>query len=174
MGKERDPRDVDVHEIVEVIERYLKLIKETQGVNSPPDLEAKAIATVAKLVGPERESESRWSSRHIVVDEAYCTKLADSLAISTQEARDFFIGEPVRRAEKVAAWALDACDRTFSGLDNNYEDDPEGDGPMVHGRRGAMVADILRDWSVMNNTGACRLRQYRRQATPSEAIAQYS
>ena|SRR5215217_7371889 len=142
MGKERDPRDVDVHEIVDVLERYYRLIKD-QNLEAPPDLEAKMANMIRKLVGPERESESRWSTRHIVVDEAYCEKLADSLAVSVDECHDWFIGEPIKRVEKVATWALETADKNLAGLDASYQSVGL---PHVHGQRGAW-------WQICSRIG---------------------
>ena len=160
MGKSdlRNPRDVDVYEIVEVIEEMLPMVRERE--------RRRAVALVEKLVGPERESEARWSSRHIVADHEYCHELAGSLAISYQEARDFFIGEPIKRVEAVAAWALESADKNFAGLDKNYKPDPESNGAAVHGARGRAVADMLKDWAIQNQTGVYRVRQDTRQATP--------
>lgn len=168
MSRERDPRDVDVHEIVEVLEQLGALSPMAWDTNSPV---YRAHKIIDKLVGPEREAEARWSSRHIVADEFYCQRVAESLAISTEEAIDYFIGEPIRRVDKVAAWALETADRNFAGLDKNYEPDPETPGPRVHGQRGRAVADMLRDWAIQNQTGVYRTRQQHRQATPEEISA---
>jgi len=168
MGKELDPRDIDVHEIVRVIENFCNATEYSEEADYRYLIRS-ARELVQKLVGPERESESRWSSRHVVVDEEYCEKLADSLAISVEEAYDFFIGEPVRGAEKVAAWALEEEAKTFAGLDKEYEPETE---PLVHTPRGKRVADMLQDWAMTRHRGVYRQRQDTRQA--SEATIEES
>jgi hypothetical protein len=169
MTKERNPRDVDVHEIVDVIETLADWVEAEGDWTAGPAREM-ADKIVAKLVGPERASESRLSSRHIVADMRYCAKVADSLAISIEEANAFFIGEPIKRVEAVAAWALDAADKNFIGLDKHWRPDPESPGVMVHGQRGRAVADMLRDWARVNHTGVYRQAQLRPQATPTTSL----
>ncbi len=147
MAKE-DPRAISAYEIVDVIEG---LSKAAGSFPADWDLMDKAEALVNKLVGPERESEARWSTRHIVVDQRYCEVLADSLAISVDQAHDFFIGEPLKRAEPVAAWALEKADEKI--LENG----------AVHGSRSRIVSEILEQWARDNKCGVYRERQ------PSEA-----
>ena len=171
MGKPRDPRDVDVHEIVASIEELIELNNDVQGNPLPgcADAHSRAIWIINKLVGPERASEARWSSRHIVADRAYTDAVAESLAVSPEETHEWFIGEPIKRVEAVAAWALESADKNLAGLGKDYEPDPESSlGPRVHGRRGQMVADMLEDWAITNHTGIYRRAQEARQATPRE------
>jgi hypothetical protein len=164
VAKERNPRDVDVFEIVKVLEDYLDYGQ------APREINQRAEDIISKLVGPERESQARWSSRHIVADRRYCARLANSLAISEEEAVDYFLGEPVKRIEKVAAWALDAADKNFIGLDKNYQPDRESPGVMVHAQRGRAVANMLRDWARVNQTGIYRQHQLYPQATPISSL----
>lgn len=172
MAKKEDPREISVYEIVSLIEEFKEYHWDPEGPEELADWTAHmnaADALIAKLVGPERQSESRWSSKHIRVDEPYCELLADSLGISKDEAYDFFIGESVKYAEIIASWALDQVDFKGQGENKYGEPDHHSNGPRVHLQRGRAVADLLQAWAYNNQRGVYRERQEERQATPREA-----
>lgn len=173
MAKKEDPREISVYEIVDLIEEFKEYHWEPskESTEEWSDYEAHMAAAdklIAKLVGPERQSESRWSSKHIRVDEPYCEQLADSLGISKEEAYDFFIGEPVKYAEVIASWALDQVDFKALGENKYGEPDHHSNGPRVHLQRGRAVADLLQAWAYNNQRGVYRQQQEERQATPVE------
>ena len=138
-------RDVGVYELVEVLEDLLAELKGKEDwLGGRLEASLRAEDLIDKLVGPERETASRWSSRHILVDEAACEDLAADLAISPAQARLYFLGEPVKRAQRVASWCLDEVDQKI--MENG----------AIHGQRGRMVADLLDSWARRNQAGLYR------------------
>lgn len=171
MAKQPDPRELSAYEIVDLIREFMEYHWEPGGPEEEEDYErhmAAAEKVIDKLVGPERQSESRWSTKHILVDRQYCEQLADSLAISADEAYECFIGEPVKYAEVIAAWALDQVDFKAMGENKYGEPDHTSNGPRVHLQRGRAVADLLQAWAYSNQRGVYRQRQEDRQGTPVE------
>lgn len=136
-------RKVEIGEVVEVIEDLM------EHVDPAEELTDRAEAIVNRLVGPERETCSRLTSKHLVADEELCQILAHDLAISEEEAREAFIGEPVKRVFAVAMWALDQADEDI------------GDG--VHGQRGPRIARLIQEWAERNQAGIYRIGQPTRQ-----------
>ena len=134
MGRKHpDPRDIDVYEIVDIIKELADEPSARAG--------ARGYRIIAKLVGEERMTGSRWSSKHIIVGPRHCRDLAEDLGIGYGDAVEFFLGETLKRAQNVAAWALDQADETI--LENG----------SVYGNRGRIVAKVLKKWAVENHAG---------------------
>jgi hypothetical protein len=140
------------------IEEIVEVIQELCGAPGSVDVYAvqRAQNVLERLVGPERETRSRLTSKYMVCDEGLCAAIADDLAVSEDETREWFINEPVKRVIKVCAWALDTVDEQIL----------EGGG--VHGQRGPKVAKILDEWARHNHTGVHRVRHKERQLVKGE------
>jgi hypothetical protein len=148
-------REVGIEEVVEVIEEMASSYGTREYVDEETCQRARGL--VKRLVGPERETRSRITSKYMICDAGMCAALADDLAVSEEETREWFINEPVKRVIKVCVWALDTVDSQV--LENGG----------VHGQRGAKIAKILEEWSRHNHTGIHRHRQTERQLVEGEA-----
>jgi hypothetical protein len=168
MAKKDDPRQLSADEIVEVIETLIERAQDPSDYITEADQQAfysdiaDAQKVIDKLVGPERESDARWSTRHILVDGKECERLADDLAISVDEAHDFFIGEPVKEARAVASWALDVVDDALYVM---AAEDPASYVNMKR-PRGEAIAEMLEIWARTKHKGVYRRRQDERQGPP--------
>jgi hypothetical protein len=164
MAKERE---LSADEIVEVLEDLILSSSEPRHMHEKAEHIANAERVIEKLVGEGRQSESRYTTKHVLVDEEYCHLLADSCAISHREAYEAFIGEPIKYAEAIATWALEQADNNAMGLDKSGDPDPESYGIRIHAQRGRMVADILGAWAYNNQRGIYREEQPERMGTPA-------
>lgn len=149
--KNASGREVGILEVVEVIESLIEAA--TWDDMDEPEVEAVEAgeAILARLVGPERETATRMTSKYMIADREFCELLADDLCLHPDEVAEVFLGEPVKRCFKVAIWAIDAADKEIM----------EAGG--IHGRRGPRVAKILREWAQGNQCGAYRRAQKERQ-----------
>ena len=157
------PLQLSADEIVEVIEELMA---------GPAD-EGKWIfalgrgqEVIEKLIGEDRQGRARLTTKFVLVDEGECHRLAADCGISYIEAKEFFIGEPVKYARSIVEWALEQADKHSLGLDRRYEEDPEANGIRIHAQRGRIVADILGAWAYTNQRGVYRMEQEQRMMTP--------
>lgn len=123
VGKERE---VSMEELTNLLEWIIAL----QESPEPPTareyeevldkVAENAESILERLVGPERETQTRLSSRHLICDEGMCDLLAQDLAVTPEAARAVFLGEPWKRSIKMASWALDHADDELVRLMDEY------------------------------------------------------
>lgn len=111
-------REVKAEELVEVLGGLMEHAEDNAAMagtlTAAEDL-------LERLVGPERATNSRLSSRHLICDRYMCEIIAGDLGIDLEPVVEVFEGEPYKRAMALASWILDEADEEANRLMNSYE-----------------------------------------------------